>query len=40
MREGGDQTIFKGIIEEFEKNKEEHVAVYGYGNEERCTGSH
>lgn len=40
MRENGDEEIFTRICEEFGKNIERHISVYGAFNEERLTGKH
>ena len=40
MRDSGDQEIFTKICEEFGKNIERHISVYGAHNEQRLTGKH
>jgi glutamine synthetase len=40
MREVGDETIFTKICEEFGKNIERHISVYGANNDQRLTGLH
>ncbi|MGB0581387.1 MAG: glutamine synthetase beta-grasp domain-containing protein [Limisphaerales bacterium] len=40
MRDAGNEEIFTKICEEFGKNIEEHVSVYGAHNDQRLTGLH
>ncbi len=40
MREAGNEEIFTKICEEFGKNIERHIRVYGEDNEKRLTGEH
>lgn len=40
MRESGDESVFTKVCEEFGKNIERHMSVYGAHNEERLTGKH
>jgi glutamine synthetase len=40
MRESGKEEIFTKICEEFGKNIERHVSVYGAHNDQRLTGLH
>lgn len=40
MREAGKKEVFTAICEEFGKNIEEHICVYGAGNHRRLTGKH
>jgi glutamine synthetase len=40
MRESGKQETFTKICEEFGKNIERHISVYGAHNEQRLTGKH
>ncbi len=40
MREAGDEQIFTNICEEFGKNIERHISVYGAHNDQRLTGAH
>ncbi|WP_101758893.1 glutamine synthetase beta-grasp domain-containing protein [Oceanicoccus sp. KOV_DT_Chl] len=40
MREEGKEEIFTKICEEFGKNIERHMSVYGAHNEQRLTGKH
>jgi len=40
MREAGNEEIFTKICEEFGKNIEEHISVYGAHNDQRLTGLH
>ena len=40
MRDEGDESIFTKICENFGKNIERHMSVYGAHNEERLTGKH
>lgn len=40
MRENGDEQVFTKICEEFGKHVQDHIAVYGAGNEKRLTGKH
>jgi glutamine synthetase len=40
MRDLGDETIFTKICEEFGKNIERHISVYGADNDQRLTGKH
>ncbi len=40
MREKWDEKYFIAVCEMFGKYREEHIAVYGSGNEERLTGAH
>lgn len=40
MRESGQEDTFTKICEEFGKNIERHISVYGAYNDERLTGAH
>ena len=40
MRDLGDETVFTKICEEFGKNIERHMSVYGAYNDQRLTGKH
>ena len=40
MRDNGDEAIFTKICEEFGKNIERHISVYGAENDQRLTGAH
>lgn len=40
MREEGKEEIFTKICDEFGKNIQRHIAVYGAHNEQRLTGAH
>ena len=40
MRESGNQAVFTKICEEFGKNIERHISVYGADNDKRLTGEH
>ena len=40
MRDNGDESIFTKICEEFGKNIERHMSVYGAYNDQRLTGEH
>jgi glutamine synthetase len=40
MRESGNQDVFTKICEEFGKNIERHISVYGAHNDQRLTGKH
>jgi glutamine synthetase len=40
MRESGKEEIFTKICEEFGKNIQRHISVYGAHNEQRLTGKH
>ncbi len=40
MRDSGDQDVFTKICEEFGKNIERHISVYGAHNDQRLTGKH
>jgi glutamine synthetase len=40
MRESGDEKVFNKICEEFGKNIERHISVYGADNDQRLTGLH
>ncbi|MBG89956.1 MAG: glutamine synthetase [Verrucomicrobiales bacterium] len=40
MRSAGSEDIFNKICEEFGKNIEEHISVYGAHNDQRLTGLH
>lgn len=40
MREVGGEAYFKALMAAFEKNMEEHIAVYGPDNDMRLTGLH
>ena len=40
MRESGDEAVFNKICEEFGKNIERHISVYGANNDQRLTGLH
>ena len=40
MREEGGQAMFEEIIASLEGKHEEHISVYGEGNEKRLTGEH
>jgi len=40
LREVGGEEYFKALMAQFEKNLEEHIAVYGPDNHMRLTGKH
>ena len=40
MREAGDEEVFTKICENFGKNIDRHISVYGAGNDQRLTGLH
>ena len=40
MRENGDESIFTKICENFGRNIERHMSVYGADNDQRLTGKH
>ncbi len=40
MRTCGDKNVFYGICEEFGKNIQKHMDVYGAHNKQRLTGAH
>jgi len=40
MRDLGDESVFTKICEEFGKNIERHISVYGAHNDQRLTGKH
>ena len=40
MRSGGDENVFNKICEEFGKNINKHIEVYGADNDQRLTGLH
>jgi glutamine synthetase len=40
MRDNGDESIFTKICEEFGKNIDRHISVYGANNDQRLTGLH
>ncbi len=40
MRDSGKEEIFTAICEEFGKNIERHISVYGAENDQRLTGKH
>jgi len=40
MRESGDQETFTKVCEEFGKNIDRHISVYGADNDQRLTGLH
>ena len=40
MREQGGEALFKKICEEFGKNIDRHISVYGADNNQRLTGLH
>lgn len=40
MRDLGDESVFTKICEEFGKNIERHISVYGADNNQRLTGAH
>ena len=40
MRDLGDEAVFTKICEEFGKNIERHISVYGAENDQRLTGLH
>ncbi len=40
MRENGDEAVFTKICEEFGKNIQRHISVYGADNDQRLTGAH
>jgi glutamine synthetase len=40
MRDLGDQEVFTKICEEFGKNIQRHMSVYGAFNDQRLTGKH
>ena len=40
MRTAGEEVVFTKICEEFGKNIERHISVYGADNDQRLTGDH
>ncbi|MBI1205431.1 MAG: glutamine synthetase [Rhodopseudomonas sp.] len=40
MREVGGKEYFEAMMKQFEKNLDEHIAVYGPDNDKRLTGKH
>ena len=40
MRESGEESLFSKICDEFGKNIERHISVYGADNDQRLTGDH
>ena len=40
MRESGEEALFNKICDEFGKNIERHMSVYGAENDQRLTGEH
>ncbi len=40
MRDQGGEELFKKICEEFGKNIDRHISVYGADNNQRLTGLH
>lgn len=40
MRDKGDESIFTKICDNFGKNIQRHIAVYGANNDQRLTGKH
>ena len=40
MRDAGNEEVFTKICEEFGKNIERHITVYGADNDQRLTGEH
>ncbi len=40
MRDSGDEKVFTKICEEFGKNIDRHISVYGADNDQRLTGLH
>ena len=40
MRTAGEESVFTKICEEFGKNIERHISVYGADNDQRLTGDH
>ena len=40
MRDSGEQDVFTKICEEFGKNIDRHISVYGAENDQRLTGKH
>jgi glutamine synthetase len=40
LRETGGEAYFLALMKQFEKNREEHIAVYGPDNHMRLTGKH
>jgi len=38
MRTAGEESVFTKICEEFGKNIERHISVYGADNDQRLTG--
>ena len=40
LRTCGDEKTFNKVCEEFGKNIEKHISVYGAHNEQRLTGAH
>ena len=40
MRENGGDSVIYDAIKKLEKKHQEHIDVYGYGNEKRLTGLH
>ena len=40
MRDAGSEDVFNKICEEFGKNIQRHISVYGADNDKRLTGQH
>jgi len=40
LRDTGGETYFLALMKQFEKNREDHIAVYGPDNHMRLTGKH
>jgi glutamine synthetase len=40
LREVGGKAYFEALMAEFEKNRDDHIAVYGPDNHMRLTGKH
>ena len=40
MREAGNEDVFNKICEQFGKNVDRHISVYGADNDQRLTGAH
>lgn len=40
MRDLGDESVFTKVCEEFGKNIQRHISVYGADNDQRLTGKH
>ena len=40
MRTAGEESVFTKICEEFGKNIDRHISVYGADSDQRLTGDH